>query len=379
MRIAYISKDNPRDPITFSGISYYLAKSLEKQSISLDYIGPLIENYSLSLKIKSQLYRYFLKKNYLPWTEPQCLMDLAFQVSQKLSDLDSDIIFSLGTMPIAYLESTKPIVYSWDCTFAGLLDAYPCFLNLSQESIKNGLKMEQMALEKCSLSIFPSEWAVQTVLDNYHVDSSKIKVVPYGANLSCKLNIEEVKTMISSRSTKNCDLLFLGIDWHRKGGETAYKVAKELNKSGLKTTLTIVGCNPNFAEPIPDYITVLGFINKFTKHGLETIKKLLSKSHFLILPSAAENYGIVFCEASSFGTPSLASKVGGIPTAIKDGFNGHLFSKNASYLDYCDYIFDIFMNYNRYIELALSSFNEYQSRLNWSTAGKVIKDLLYEV
>jgi glycosyltransferase involved in cell wall biosynthesis len=92
----------------------------------------------------------------------------------------------------------------------------------------------------------------------------------------------------------------------------------------------------------------------------------------------AECYGIVFCEANSFGIPCLSTDVGGIPTIIKDEQNGKLFSKDATVAEYCRYILNLFSNYSRYKDLAQSSFHEYQSRLNWSVAVQTVKRLLLE-
>jgi hypothetical protein len=71
--------------------------------------------------------------------------------------------------------------------------------------------------------------------------------------------------------------------------------------------------------------------------------------------------------------------VGGIPTAIKDNVNGKKFSKNAKVEDYCTYISDLFSDYSRYKNLAVSSFNEYESRLNWSAIGRTVKQLIAEL
>jgi hypothetical protein len=45
-------------------------------------------------------------------------------------------------------------------------------------------------------------------------------------------------------------------------------------------------------------------------------------------------------------------------------------------MEYCEYIYNIFTNYNQYKQLALSAFNEYESRLNWRVAGQEVRDLL---
>ncbi|MFB8791755.1 MAG: hypothetical protein U7123_23655 [Potamolinea sp.] len=71
--------------------------------------------------------------------------------------------------------------------------------------------------------------------------------------------------------------------------------------------------------------------------------------------------------------------MGGITTVIKDDVNGKTFSTSASIAEYCSYLYDLFDDYSRYKELALSSFNEYQTRLNWSVAGQAVKKLLMEV
>jgi glycosyltransferase involved in cell wall biosynthesis len=175
-----------------------------------------------------------------------------------------------------------------------------------------------------------------------------------------------------------CKLLFLGVDWFRKGGDIALEVARELKRSGLNVELTIVGCQP-FNESPPDFVTTLGFISKNTGLGVNKINKLIAESHFLIVPSRAEAYGNVFCEANSFGVPCISTKVGGIPTIIKDRVNGKVFEKDAYLTEYCTYIHNLFSKYSEYKSLALSSFNEYQSRLNWSTTAKTAKNLLVDL
>lgn len=164
----------------------------------------------------------------------------------------------------------------------------------------------------------------------------------------------------------------MNADWLRKGGNIAFEIAKELNKSGLETELTIIGCQPTIDEPMPNFIRSLGFTSKSTKKGLNEINSLLARSHSLILPSRAEAFGIVFCEANSFGVPCLSTNVGGIPTAIRDDLNGKTFSRDANITEYCTYV----SNYSQHKNLALSSFNEYQFRLNWSVAGQTVKKLL---
>jgi len=51
---------------------------------------------------------------------------------------------------------------------------------------------------------------------------------------------------------------------------------------------------------------------------------------------------------------------------VKDNINGMKFALDSPVANYCDYIINLMQNYNEYEKLALSSFNEFQTRLNWN-------------
>jgi glycosyltransferase involved in cell wall biosynthesis len=383
MNIAYVTNFDARTlraHNNWSGTGYYIAESLKDRSISLNYIGPLKEKIYLQSigKFKSRYYKY-LGKNYIKYIEPAILKDYGRQISKKLNGTELDVVLSASSDAIAYLESDRPIAFWADATFANLIDFYPAYSNLCQESLQMAHDIQRMSLDKSQLAIYSSEWAAQTAIDYYNADPNKVKVVPFGANIDSQQNIEEIKTLIESRPTDKCKLLFLGVDWLRKGGDIALEVAKDLNQLGLNTELTLVGCQPPEPQVLPSFVKSLGFISKSTNEGKTQIDRLIAESHFLIIPSIADCTPIVFCEANSLGVPCISRRVGGIPTIIKDDVNGKLFDKNSASTEYCEYILNVFSSYTQYKKLALSAFNEYESRLNWRVAGQRVKDLLATV
>ena len=377
MRIAYVTTYDSLNIRSWSGISYYMARSLKNESISLEFIGPLKKRRSVPVFAKMLFYNGLIRKRYLRDREPFILRSYAEEAGLRLSKIRADIVFSPGTIPIAYLDCAKPIVFWTDSSFAGMIDFYPGFSNLCEESVINGNAMERSALNRCALAIYSSDWAARTAINNYKVSPDKVKVIPFGANLECSRTLDDIKYMVNSRPTKICKLLFLGVAWFRKGGDTAFRVAKELNDSGLRTELTIAGCRP--AGPFPGYVNVLGRIDKSTKEGRNRIDRLLSESHFLILPSRADCFPIVFPEANSFGVPCISTNVGGISTAIKNDLNGRLFSKDAGISEYCEYIHGAFHDRDRYRDLAFSSFHEYEHRLNWKKSTGILKQYLHDL
>ncbi len=376
MRIAYVTSYSAGDVNNWSGLGYHIAQSLENQGMALDFVGPLQENFRLVSLAKKCFFRGLFRKRYLRDRDRLVVRDYARQVAGRLAALRVDVVFSPGTLPIAYLDCKEPIAFWTDATFGEMIDFYPGASNLTRQTVADGMATEQAALDRARLAIYSSEWAAQSAGKRYRVDPTKLKVVPFGANIECHRTSDEVKSIIDSRPVNRCKLLFLAVDWIRKGGEIACQIARRLNEMGLAAELRIVGCNPPQPEALPPFIHCEGFVSKATLHGRQRISALLSESHFLILPSRADCTPVVLPEANSFGVPCITTNVGGIPTIVRDGFNGRAFELNASSDDYCGYISALMSHYEEYRRLALSSFNEYQTRLNWSVAGRTVGELL---
>jgi len=204
-----------------------------------------------------------------------------------------------------------------------------------------------------------------------------VKVVPFGANIECNRTLNDIQTLVSNRAKNLCKLLFLGVEWDRKGADIAIETAAELNRRGLKTELIIVGCNPPENYKIPGFVSIKGYISKATPEGQATINQLLSEAHLLILPSRAECCAVVIAEANSFGVPVVTSDVGGIPTAVSNGINGSAFSLQTFVEQASDFILTSMESPTSYQQLAKSAFGEYENRLNWQAAGKSVKTLLH--
>ncbi len=373
INVAFVTTYDPTDMHAWSGTGFNILQALRNSGLDVDVIGPLQDKFSFFSKLKF-LYRKLLNVKYLRWLEPIVAINYAKQVQKRIKGKDYDVVFSLGTAPIAYLKTDKPVVFWSDATFAGLTGFYSDFTGLIDETLKNGNTVEQLALTKARLAIFSSEWAARSAIENYEVDGRKVKVVPFGANLECNRDLYAIDEIARNKSHDCCRLLFIGVDWNRKGGARAIELAQLLNARGIKTELHILGCVP--PVNVPDFVKVHGFISKKTQDGRDFFEKMMRESHFLIGPSKAECYGLVFAEASSFGLPSIVSKVGGIPSVIVNGKNGYTLELTATAQDYCRVIERLFDSRREYEELARSTFRQYTMRLNWTVAGEKVRELI---
>jgi glycosyltransferase involved in cell wall biosynthesis len=377
MKISYISAYDATDIHNWSGTGFSIANAIERQNNDVHYIGNLETKASLLMRLKRKYYR---SQNLIfdISREIDVAKSHAKQARLRIPD-NSDIIFSPGSIPLAYLESNKPKVFYTDATFAGLLNFYDEYSGFCKETIKHANYLEQRALTNADLILYSSDWAARTAMDNYKVNADKIKVVPFGANVDCYWTLDQIREIITRRSSIDLELLFIGVDWKRKGGDFALSIAENLNLHGVNTKLHIVGLRDFPIENMPDFVVNHGFISKSTIDGKNKLEKLFLKCHFLLVPSLAEAYGLVFCEANSYGLPSISTNIGGIPTVIKNEINGHTFPLGLSVETWSHYIYELFTDRNRYTEMCLSSFNEYKTRLNWDVAGNTIMSLLREL
>lgn len=375
MKVAYVTTYDSTDVQAYSGTGLFMYQALQRSGFEIVRIGNLRDTL-LWYRPKRLIYRMLLSQNYHRNREPILLRSYARQVSAALAQIEADVVFSPGTLPIAYLDTSIPIIFWTDATFAGMVDFYPGYFNLCRETLKHGHLMDQQALSRCRLAIYSSDWAAKSAVENYDVDPRKVMVVPYGANLDISHNDKDVEGFVKTRDAHKCKLLFVGKDWYRKGGDVALKVAQWLNDNGWKTELHVVGCNPPVS--VPSYVILHGFISKNTQVGRDQLNRLFAQSHFFILPSKAECVAVVFAEASAFGLPSLATDVGGIPTAIRNGVNGQLFQPEAHAQEYGEFIAKVLSQPGDYKRLAMSSYKEFCDRLNWTAAGAAVSKLVRE-
>lgn len=372
-KLAFVTVEDARSRRSWSGTTYHMAQALSREGVALEYIGPL--ETSRLLRARALFQRRF-GHAYLVDRDPRVLRSYARQVESRLAGLDADAILSPGTIAIAYLDTDRPIVTWTDATFAVMVDYYSSFSGLSRESIRAGHAMERQALARVDAAFYSSSWAAQSAVEDYAADPKKVHVVPFGANLEVEPSQSEVATLVEKRPRHECRLLFIGVDWFRKGGDLALAVASRLVESGIPTKLTVVGCQAP-QRPGSHLVEGLGFLDKSTPSGEATITRLLGESHFLCLPSRADCTPVVFCEASAHGLPSVSVRTGGIESVLKHGANGYLFDQDGFVEDAAESIAHCMADFDGlYVPLANASYEEYRSRLNWATSAKAVVELL---
>ncbi len=376
MKAAYVTTYDSSDVHAWSGLGYHIARCLELAGIAVERIGPL-ERHVAPLARLRQITGTLQRRRYPLDRDPGVARAYSSQVERCLDRMPCDLVFSPGTIPIAYLKSPHPIITWADATFASMLRLYPGYESLSRQAIRRGMELDTRGLARTSVAFYASEWAARSAVEDHGADPAKVEVLPFGANMRIDHDRDGVAEIVHRRPADACRLLFVGVDWARKGGDLAVEVADALNARGLPTQLDIVGCDPS--RDFPAWVHVHGFIDKTTEPGAVLLRRLYEQAHVLIHPATAECFGVVFCEAAAHGVLSAASRVGGIPSAVREGITGALFDVEAPAAEYAEHVWRLLEARSRYERLAVRAFDEYQRALSWDAQAQRVGARLAEL
>ncbi len=174
---------------------------------------------------------------------------------------------------------------------------------------------EESEYEEADCITVPSTFVYTTFVEQ-GVAASKIRLLPYGVNLS---RFQPVDKPDSQRF----DMLFVGGMSLRKGVQylvQAYQKIKHSSKS-----LTFVGSpSASLIEALtsrglwPEDAIVLGHLPQ------TELKQIMSRSHVLVLPSIEDGFGMVMAQAMACGCPVVASNHTGAEDLMTNCLEGFI-------------------------------------------------------
>ena len=374
LRIGFVSIHDATDIHTWSGIPAHVLASLRKMDVQVELFSPLSQRSKLLLAPIKAIAR--MRKTNVSLDHYSFVTEsYARQIARAMRERPVDVIVSTSSIPIVRLKCPQPIIYWTDAVFHGMYDYYQgAFAGVTPGVIRRAKRQEEAALNNCSVAAYASEWAASTA--RKLTDPKKVFVLPFGASFDVEHTASDIAQWARCKRRERsgaCELLFIGVEWHRKGGAVAMETARILNERGIRTTLTIVGCDPR--GPVPEYVRAMGFISKSTIEGRQKMESLLRDADLFILPTLAEAAGIVFCEASAFGLPSLSYATGGVPDYVRDGVNGACLPVGTPAEGFANAAQEMLRDAGRYEALSLGAFEEYANRLNWDSSVRRLVDL----
>lgn len=378
-KIAFLSFDNPSDRRSWSGTlnSEYL--QLQK-FYEVEWLCPKFNKVLLTfVKFFNRVRYLFTKKTYMPMYSSLLMSKFAMRsINKKLAKENYALVFGVCTSTVQpFLKFNGSNIYMSDAIFSLMNGFY--FKNMNKTCIRNGNYLEKKTMKNASAVIFSSDWAKEGAIKDYKIDENKIFVVPFGANI----DVSEIRAKNVTAENDTIHILFIGVDWNRKGGDIAVKTVYLLNKmqNKFKFVLDAIGGKPDY--PVDEEVILLHeFINKNDKKQLDYFYEIINKAYLNILPTRAECSGIALIEASAYGIPSITYNVGGTLTNVRDGVTGYCLDLSCDENDFAKKILNLANDKTLYEKFAYNGKKLVNDELNWNVWGQkvheVIKNLIGE-
>ena len=378
-RIAFLTSTDPRNRRSWSGLHYMLAQTLQEHVGEVSYLGPVSLRYWFGLGDRLNKLVGWLSQGRRYHYSISVLTSKMYAAvfARKLKHGQYDLIFAPASYTeFAYLDTRLPIIYCCDSTITQLIDYYAGLSKLLLVSKRELAHIEQRAIDRADLLVYSSHWAADSAIHDFKAPANKVAVVPFGANFPVVPTRAEA--LHHPLQPGKCRLLFVGVEWARKGGAIAVATLVTLRALGVEAELTVCGCVPPAGVEHPD-LTVIPFLDKNNPEQLSQLVALYRAADFFLLPTRAECAAIAFCEASSFGLPSFTTDTGGIADFVEDGINGYRLSLAAGGEEFAAAITKVLADPVRYQELRRTSRNLYEEKLNWDAWGVAVGKLLQAI
>jgi glycosyltransferase involved in cell wall biosynthesis len=229
------------------------------------------------------------------------------------------------------------------------------------------------SLGKSRFILYPSRWASESSHLYYNISIEKIYQLPFGPCIPDDL-IDRYYSIKSVSFRKEIVIIYVSADWKRKNGDKAIDICHFFITSGIKTRLIMIGQIPEHVKHI-NFVDYRGFIRKSDPAQLAELCRAYHESHFLLVPTIAEAFGIVFSEAQAFGIPPIAHDVGGTASAIVADNTGLLLPVGAPPEMFGEKIIRYANDPKLYSDLSQRCREQYLQRANWRRWSELILQL----
>ncbi len=188
-------------------------------------------------------------------------------------------------------------------------------------------KYEKETAQNATVIVTISRISLQKMQKHYHVDPSKVRIVPNGVDTE-KYKPQENQAALKHQFGFDNQpvVLFVGNLIPRKGLPFLLEAAKKIVKEQADAQFVIVGDGPLKNQLTADLekANLSGNFTLFSRLTDDALAKMYGCSDVFVLPSVQEGQGIVLLEAQAAGKPVVAFDIGGVGEAVKNGETGLL-------------------------------------------------------
>ncbi len=311
---------DPRSPRTWSGSFLALSQALERADLLQAAVGarvPKVVHYGLMLKNFTRDRTVWRKHFYFDPAFRNALTRAARAIPVAGETLlQVGHLFSLpeafpGKRCISYHDGNLPALLASGFGLAGV----------SRKRIDQALRYEEDAARQMSVIFTFSEYLRQSFICDYRVDPEKV------VNVGGAINLDEIPSAAPEKTYAAKRLLFVGVEFDRKGGPQLLEAFRIVRQKHLTAELHIVG--PRSLAHLPEGVVFHGNLSKADPAQKARLQQLFTQSTLFVMPSLYEPYGIAPLEAMLYQLPCVLTNAWALCEHVTPGVNGDLVEKGS--------------------------------------------------
>ena len=195
---------------------------------------------------------------------------------------------------------------------------------------------EEQVVEASDRLVANTEAEAQELIDLYQADPARVRIVHPGVDLETFVpgSQSDARHELGLRPDAVL-LLFVGRIQPLKAPDVLLKAAAELirHQPDLRERLVVAICGgpsgtglarPDALHNLAAELGITGNVIFEPPSNRARLVKWFQAADVCVIPSHNESFGLVAIEAQACGTPVIAARVGGLPTAVADGVSGLL-------------------------------------------------------
>ncbi len=174
--------------------------------------------------------------------------------------------------------------------------------------------------------IAPSNWMKENVNKSLLMKEWPVSVIPNPIDLDMWSPIERNVARDSIKLPRNLDLILFGsasgTKSYHKGFDLLHEAILKMENSKNTKQIGLVIFGQSKPKTPPKYnfpVFYLGYLN-----DTNSLRKAYSAADLLVIPSRVDNLPNMGVEANACGTPIVAFNTAGLPSIVKNQYNGYL-------------------------------------------------------
>jgi len=186
-------------------------------------------------------------------------------------------------------------------------------------AIRRGLAFEREVYAGLTMIFTMSEDLRASFIQDFDVPPERVRSIGAGVNL------ERLPEYVPDKDYDRKELLFIGVDFGRKGGWQLLRAFKHVRERLPESRLHIVG--PRTLDIPPELaggVRYHGFLAKSDPHDYARLTRLFRECSLYVMPSLYEPFGIAPLEAMLHQLPCVVTNGWGLKETVADGQTGGL-------------------------------------------------------